>query len=314
MEYPIKYELFLLFALVTRQRQCRLNTREIFCQKSPFSVDIPQALFPFSDFFSLTKIGVFDSGIGGLSVLNEALIQAPQHDYLYLADSAYAPYGEKSTQWVSARSLSLSSWLVAQGCEAIVVACNTATAQAIALIRETFAHIAIIGVEPGIKPAALKSQQKIVGVLATQNTLQSEKFTQLLQSLSQDCEFIAQAGQGLVPLIEEGILDGPVMTTLLRQFIDPMLAQGADTLVLGCTHYPFLQSTIQEMYATRLQIIDTSQAIVRQMCRRVDHLDAKSLGSVQVLSTRNGEELLRLAQILCRHPHLTSARAQTVTI
>jgi glutamate racemase len=261
----------------------------------------------------LSKIGVFDSGIGGLSILNEALTQAPGHHYMYLADSANTPYGEKSIEWISSRSLTLCSWLVQQGCEAIVIACNTATAQAIAQIRETFSKIAIIGVEPGIKPAALQSSKKIVGVLATQNTLASDKFKQLLASLLADCEFIQQAGIGLVPLIEQGQLSGPSINALLHQYIDPMIEQGVDTLVLGCTHYPFLEARIQQMYGEQLQIIDTSHAVVKQMCRLVNSAGS-NLGSVHFYSTSNGQSLLKLAKSLLSPHQLDQAQAHTVDL
>ena len=237
----------------------------------------------------MSKIGVFDSGIGGLSILNEALHQAPGHHYVYLADSVNTPYGEKSSDWVSSRSLALCSWLIEQGCDAIVIACNTATAQAISQIREAFPKNAIIGVEPGIKPAAQQSSKKIVGVLATQNTLTSDKFKQLLASLLSDCEFIQQAGVGLVPLIE----------------------QGADTLVLGCTHYPFLQSQIQSMYGAQLQIIDTSNAVVKQMCRLVSAEETR-IGSVNFYSTSDGQSLLQLAKKLLGFQGLLQAQAYSV--
>jgi glutamate racemase len=262
----------------------------------------------------LSTIGVFDSGIGGLSVLNEALNQSPGHHYLYIADSANTPYGEKSTQWVSDRSLLLCSWLVQKGCDAVVVACNTATAQAIAMIRERFSQVPIIGVEPGIKPASATSQQKIVGVLATQNTLNSDKFKLLLASLDDNCEFIQQAGHGLVPLIEHGTLNGPEIESLLQQYLGPMLDQGADTLVLGCTHYPFLQAAIEKMYGDRLQIVDTSHAVVRQLCRLIKDPESIQNGHVDVYSTQDGDALLGLAQKLLPHPYLRNATAHTVSI
>lgn len=262
----------------------------------------------------MSTVGVFDSGIGGLSVLNEALIQSPRHHYMYLADSANAPYGEKSTQWVTDRSLLMCSWLASRGCDAIVVACNTATAQAISLIRQKLTNVPIIGVEPGIKPAALKSKSKMIGVLATQNTLISDKFKQLLASLISDCEFIQQAGNGLVPLIEKGVLDGPHIETLLHQYIDPMLAQGADTIVLGCTHYPFLHTSIKKLYGDQLDIIDTSQAIVRQMRRLIKDPASQEVGSVNVYSTQDGAALLGLTQKLLSHANLDTAFAHTVTL
>lgn len=263
----------------------------------------------------LTKIGVFDSGLGGLSVLNEALLQAPGHDYLYLADSANAPYGEKSSQWLELRSLAMCQWLAQQGCEAIVVACNTATASAIASIREALPDIALIGVEPGIKPAAIVSSKKIVGVLATENTLKSDKFRALLATLPSDYTFIQQAGIGLVPLIEEGHANTSEMDALLMTYLNPMLKAGADTLVLGCTHYPFLINQIKKLSLGQLNIVDTSEAIVRQMRRLVADSTDSDIGQISFLSTANGDELLKHAQQLMtydfkKHP----IHAQTVTI
>jgi len=233
--------------------------------------------------------------------LDEALRQAPGHDYAYLADSIHAPYGEKSSEWVTTRSDELCAWLGSQGCEAIVVACNTATAQAIAQIRKKLSHIPIIGVEPGIKPAALASPKKIVGVLATANTLKSDKFKALLGTLPVDCEFIQQAGVGLVPLIESGDLNSLEVEQLLRKYIDPMIDQGADTLVLGCTHYPFLIKKIRSIYNNRLNIVDTSEAIVRQMRRLITDSATPSIskkGSVHFYSTLDGERLFGLAEKL----------------
>ncbi len=261
----------------------------------------------------MAKIGIFDSGIGGLSVLNEALLQAPGHDFIYLADSLHAPYGEKSSEWVAHRSLILCTWLIEQACDAIVVACNTATASAIAQIRTTFPGTPVVGVEPGVKPAAEASQKKIVGVLATQNTLQSEKFKQLLSHLGSNCTVLSQAGKGLVPLIESGVLTGPKINALLRTYIEPMLENGADTLVLGCTHYPFLQDTIKSLFGERLEIIDTSHAIVKQLVRLIPP-QSKTQGSVVFYSTKNGIQLLELANKLLPVNYLRGAGSHTMTL
>ncbi len=252
----------------------------------------------------MAKIGVFDSGLGGLSVLDEALHQAPGHDYVYLADSAHAPYGEKSSAWVTERSHLLCSWLAKQGCDAIVVACNTATAQAIAQIRQDLGQIPIIGVEPGIKPAALVSEKKIVGVLATENTLKSDKFKSLLATLPVDCEFIQQAGIGLVPLIEAGKVNDREIDQLLKKYLEPMLLAGADTLVLGCTHYPFLIKKIKVLYGDHFNIVDTSEAIIRQMRRLIPDIDTSSslknnrAGRVHFYSTLDGAGLIEQSQKL----------------
>jgi len=249
----------------------------------------------------LSLIGVFDSGVGGLSVLDEALRQLPQHDYIYLADSANAPYGEKSSAWIAARSLVLCRYLASKGCDAIVVACNTATAEAIKQIRSEL-NIPIIGVEPGIKPAAMQSQNGIVGVLATEATLKSDKFNALLATLPPNCRFIKQAGAGLVPLIEAGKADSEEALDLLGKHLAPILDEGSDTLVLGCTHYPFLRKAIRKLLGDTITLIDTSDAVVRQLKRQLESLDqsgnSDDRGAVLFISSKNEISLLEMAKDL----------------
>jgi len=249
----------------------------------------------------LALIGVFDSGVGGLSILDEALRQLPQHDYIYLADSANAPYGEKSSEWIAARSLVLCQYLASKGCDAIVVACNTATAEAIKQIRAELS-IPIIGVEPGIKPAAMQSQNGIVGVLATEATLKSDKFNALLATLPDHCRFIKQSGAGLVPLIEAGKANSAETLDLLGKHLEPILDAGSDTLVLGCTHYPFLRKSIRKLLGETITLIDTSDAVIRQLGRQLEILDLNSdsgeRGSVIFISSKNEASLLAMAKDL----------------
>jgi len=249
----------------------------------------------------LALIGVFDSGIGGLSILDEALDQLPEHDYIYLADSANAPYGEKSSEWIAARSLALCQYLAEEGCDAIVVACNTATAEAIKDIRQKL-NIPIIGVEPGIKPAAMQTQNGIVGVLATEATLNSDKFNALLATLPANCQFIKQAGAGLVPLIESGEADGEDTLELLAKHLEPIQDAGADTLVLGCTHYPFLRKAIRKLLGDSITLIDTGEAVVRQLKRQLEDNETThsedACGSVLFMSSKDEVTLLRMAQEL----------------
>jgi len=249
----------------------------------------------------LALIGVFDSGVGGLSILDEALDQLPEHDYIYLADSANAPYGEKSSEWIAARSLALCQYLAEEGCDAIVVACNTATAEAIKDIRQKL-NIPIIGVEPGIKPAAMQTQNGIVGVLATEATLNSDKFNALLATLPANCQFIKQAGAGLVPLIESGEADGEETLELLAKHLEPIQDAGADTLVLGCTHYPFLRKAIRKLLGDSITLIDTSEAVVRQLKRQLEDNETThsedACGSVLFMSSKDEVTLLRMAQEL----------------
>ena len=265
----------------------------------------------------MALIGVFDSGVGGLSILDEALRQLPDHDYLYFADSANAPYGEKPPEWIAERSLAVCQSLAEAGCQAIVVACNTATAEAIQGIRAELKAIPIIGVEPGIKPAALQSQKGLVGVLATEATLNSDKFNALLATLPGDCRFIKQAGAGLVPLIESGQLNAPETAALLAQHLQPMRTAEIDTLVLGCTHYPFLIPLIVHQLGSAIKIVDTSEAVVRQLARQLEahRIPSTVAGkrSVLLLSTADGERLHSMAMQLLRSD-MTELRIEFKTV
>jgi glutamate racemase len=270
----------------------------------------------FIERLTVVTIGVFDSGVGGLSILDEALQQLPHHNYIYFADSANAPYGDKPPQWIAERSLQICHYLMEQDCSAIVVACNTATAEAIATIRSTL-DIPIIGVEPGIKPAAMQSQNGIVGVLATETTLNSDKFNALLATLPEHCQFIKQAGAGLVPLIEAGLIETPEMQALLRSHLKPILDQGADTLVLGCTHYPFLKKMIRAVVGDSMTLIDTSDAVVRQLLRQIHQqgliVSSKHSPKLSLLSTANADTLEAMAERLL-HRDLSKYAIYTKTL
>lgn len=270
----------------------------------------------FIERLTVVTIGVFDSGVGGLSILDEALQQLPHHNYIYFADSANAPYGDKPPQWIAERSLQICRYLVEQDCSAIVVACNTATAEAIATIRSTL-DIPIIGVEPGIKPAAMQSQNGIVGVLATEATLNSDKFNALLATLPEHCQFIKQAGAGLVPLIEAGLIETPEMQALLRSHLKPIQDQGADTLVLGCTHYPFLKKMIRAVVGDSMTLIDTSDAVVRQLLRQMHQqgliVSSTHSTKLSLLSTANADTLAAMAERLL-HRDLSKYAIYTKTL
>lgn len=192
--------------------------------------------------------------------------QLPDEALIYVADSRYAPYGERDDDFIADRTLAIGQWLVAQGAKALVVACNTATAQSIALVRQQLA-IPLVGVEPGIKPAAQISRTRIVGVLATQATLRSIRFQALLDQYGSDCRFLCQPGHGLVEAVEQCDINSDALRTLLQSYLQPMLDAGADTLVLGCTHYPFLDAAIRDIAGEQLTLIDTSIAIAQQLER-----------------------------------------------
>lgn len=224
-------------------------------------------------------IGIFDSGVGGLSVLRHVQAALPRERLLYVADSGYAPYGDKPEAAIVARSLAIAAFFASQHVKALVVACNTATAAAILAIRAQWPQLIVIGIEPGLKPAAQQSESGIVGVLATRSTLASQRFASLRQQMEAqyDVRYLPQACVGLVDLIEKGELHSVATVTLLEGYLRPLMEQGADTLVLGCTHYPFVREAI-ELVCRRLSgripaIVDTGQAVTRQLQRLLEKSD-----------------------------------------
>jgi glutamate racemase len=216
----------------------------------------------------VTAIGVFDSGVGGLSVLKHIRAALPRHDLLYVADSGHVPYGDKSPDYICERSLTLTHFLISQGATAVVIACNTATAAAAAPLRERFT-VPIIGMEPAVKPAVAATKSGIVGVLATVGTLESARFAALLEQYAGEVRIITQACPGLVEQVEAGELDSSTTRALVERYTQPLLARGADTLVLGCTHYPFLAPLITAVVGPAVTLIDTGAAVARQVARRL---------------------------------------------
>ncbi|MEA3124788.1 MAG: glutamate racemase [Caballeronia sp.] len=229
----------------------------------------------------------------------------PDERLIYVADSLYAPYGERDDDFIADRTLAIGEWLVSQGAKTLVVACNTATSQSIAQTRERL-PIPVIGVEPGIKPAALTSQTRVVGVLATAGTLRSARFQALAERHTSDCHFILQPGHGLVQAVERCDTNSPELVALLRSYVQPMLDANADTLVLGCTHYPFLDEAIRSIAGDRLTLVDTSVAIARQLERQLDsfglraapvqaHDRVQAVELPRFYSTNDGRALRQLA-------------------
>lgn len=208
-------------------------------------------------------IGLFDSGLGGLTIRREVMRLLPNEHTLYLADSANAPYGEKTPERILELSRRNSRWLMEQGCKLIVVACNTATTNAIQFLREEF-PIPFIGIEPAIKPAALRSVRKKVGVLATRGTLSSSLFANTSKLHAEGIEVLEQEGRGLVRLIEAGKMEDPATKDHLRALLKPMVEAGIDHLVLGCTHYPLLTPLLEEVLPPDVQILDCGPAVARQ--------------------------------------------------
>ncbi|GHT13037.1 glutamate racemase [Bacteroidia bacterium] len=213
-------------------------------------------------------IGIFDSGVGGMSVMRELVRLLPNEDVIYFADSAHCPYGTQSAEAVQQRSQQIVSFLAQeQHCKLIVVACNTATAAAIAALRAQHPALPFVGMEPAVKPATQQSQQKRIGLLATQATLQGSLLQHTMQQYAQGVEVQMVAGNGLVELVEQGNEDSPAALHLLRRLLQPMLSNGIDTLVLGCTHYPFLQNALQQITANHITIIDPAPAVALQAKR-----------------------------------------------
>lgn len=209
-------------------------------------------------------IGVFDSGVGGLSVLREIRARLPRESLLYFADSGHVPYGEKTPEFIRERCRSIAGFLLEQGAKALVLACNTATAAAVAELRERYPQLPLVGMEPAVKPAAAATRSGIVGVLATTGTLKSAKFAALLDRFASDIRVITQPCPGLVERIEAGELDSPATRSLLEGFVQPLVEQGCDTLILGCTHYPFIKPLLIEMLPS-VTLVDTGAAVARHL-------------------------------------------------
>lgn len=222
---------------------------------------------------SSAPIGIFDSGLGGLSVLRHVRDLLPSEDLLYFADSGYAPYGGRAEAEIVARTLAIGDFLVSLRVKALVIACNTATAAAIAAVRARHPGLPVVGVEPGLKPAAALSKSRIVGVLATERTVRSERFALLQAQIetASGVRFLVQGCPGLADQVEKGELHSPATARLARAYVAPLLEQDADTLVLGCTHYPFLRPLIEDVcIGIRTQpvtIVDTGEPVARQLVR-----------------------------------------------
>ncbi|MFD0760583.1 glutamate racemase [Lutibacter aestuarii] len=208
-------------------------------------------------------IGLFDSGIGGTSIWKEVIKLLPNEKTIYLADSKNAPYGEKSSQEILTLAIKNTEFLISEGCKLIIVACNTATTNAIDYLRENY-PIPFIGIEPAIKPAALFSKTGAIGILATKGTLSSKLFAKTAKEYTKNITIIEQDGEGLVTLIENGKTNSAELNTLLTKYLKPMLQFNIDHLVLGCTHYPYLISQITKIIGENVIIIDSGEAVAKQ--------------------------------------------------
>ena len=220
--------------------------------------------------FLAAPIGVFDSGVGGISVLKHIRALMPQENLIYVADSKNAPYGNQTPEFIQSRSFHLADFLLRQGAKALVVACNTATAAAVAGLRERYPDLLIVGMEPAVKPAVAATKTGVVGVLATTGTLKSAQFAALLEHYGQGVQVVTQACVGLVECVEKGALDSPSTQDLLKRYLQPLLDAKADTIVLGCTHYPFVRPSIEKLVDKDVVLIDTGAAVAKHLKNRLE--------------------------------------------
>lgn len=255
----------------------------------------------------MIKIGVFDSGEGGLSVLKEITRLLPEAEYIYYSDNAHCPYGEKSPEYIQNRARAITERLLKEGADVIVVACNTATAAAISVLRSEYSdassqevrdrvqkltggrhdHICFIGMEPAVKPAALGTRTGVVGVLATAGTLKGSKYLKTKESVDDQVNVFEHVGRGFVELVEEGRLSGSEAEDVVKASLGPLLSAGADIIVLGCTHYPFLLPVLQKVAGPDIRFIDPAPAVARQLVHVLERDGMLSAGEASSALARN---------------------------
>ena len=233
----------------------------------------------------MAVIGVFDSGSGGLSVLREIRKILPDERFIYFSDNAYCPYGEKTAEFVTARSRAVTDLLLSKGASAVVVACNTATAAAIASLRSEYS-IPFVGMEPAVKPAASGTRNGVVGVLATAGTLKAPKYLNTKGQYADAVRIVEHVGRGFVELVESLDLDSPHAESVVRESLQPLLDEGADTIVLGCTHYPFLLPLMRRIAPSDIRFIDPAPAVARRL------VDVLQMAGVPMTDPEPGVELL----------------------
>lgn len=214
-------------------------------------------------------LGVFDSGVGGISVLLEIRRLLPNENIVYYADSSYCPYGLKSPEEIILRSLKICDFLISRGSKMLVVACNTASVAGLDIYRQKY-KLPIVGMEPAVKPATTCTQNGRIGILATGVTLSGNRYSSLLEKFQNGATVFSQPCPGLVELVEKGCSETPEAIALLKKYIDPLLEKNVDTIVLGCTHYPFLKKSVQSITGPGIIIIDTGEAVARQVKRLLE--------------------------------------------
>jgi len=259
-----------------------------------------------------SPIGIFDSGVGGLSVLQEIRCQLPSEDLLFVADQAHVPYGSRSLSQVREFSREITNFLLSRGSKIVVVACNTASAAALHYLRQTFPDVPFVGMEPAVKPAAERTKSGLVGVLATPATFQGELYNSVVERFAKGITVLKDTCEGLVAQIERGDLDAPSTRVILENALRPMIVRGVDRVVMGCTHYPFVIPLIKEIVGPDVEVIDPAPAVARQVGRILDarglrKLDS-TLGTVQYLTTGDSAKLTQLL------PHLIGESSQVLTL
>ena len=247
----------------------------------------------------MATIGIFDSGIGGLSVFREIRKVLPAENYIYYSDSANCPYGERTEEFIIDRCRKITEFLLSEGADIIVVACNTATAAAIKTLRAEY-QVKFIGMEPAIKPAAQITKTGVVGVLATAGTLKSAKYLIHKEKYASNILISEHVGEGFVELVEKGLTTGPDAASTVKKSLEPLIEAGADTIVLGCTHYPFLAETIQEVGLEingekTLQIIDPAPAIAKRLMEVMDEegIPRNTENGFVILHTSGNKDILK---------------------
>lgn len=245
-------------------------------------------------------IGIFDSGSGGMSVYRELVKVLPLEKYVYFADNAHCPYGEKTVQYIRERARSITDFLLGKGCDIIVVACNTATAAAIRTLRKEYPSVPFIGMEPAVKPAALGTRTGVIGVLATAGTLNGLKYLETRGLYEDEVRIEEHVGEGFVELVESGDLSGPRAGEVVERSVRPLLDAGADTIVLGCTHYPFLRETIEAVAGPGVRVIDPAPAVAQHTLSVMESRNlVRSDGfSIELISSGDPSSLKRIFKIV----------------
>jgi len=251
-------------------------------------------------------IGIFDSGVGGLSVWREVARQLPHEHTLYLADQSHVPYGSRRLAEVRELSEGITRFLLGQGAKLVVIACNTASAAALHYLRHTFPDVPFVGMEPAVKPAAERTHNGVVGVIATQATFQGELFASLVERYASDVRVVTRICPGLVDAVEAGRLDDAGTEALLREYLTPLIGAGADQLVLGCTHYPFLRPAIERVVGKEVAVIDPAPAVAcqvgRVLARRTLEADRSHTGHRVFYTSGDGAAFAAMVRRLVPSP------------